>query len=182
MILENMIAQKRAVPMLIVMSNGDTDGSWGGGSGPEGIEMLGKELLGDIIPLVEKNYRAMPGRENRAVAGLSMGGGQAFTIGLKHLETFAWVGQFSSGLVSDNQFDLARHVPGFLEDTAGANRKLRLLFLSCGEEDPRMPGQLNLVDLLKERGVKHVWYSSPGAHEWKVWRHSLAEFLSRAFR
>jgi enterochelin esterase-like enzyme len=181
-ILENLIAQKRTVPMMIVMSNGDTDGSWGGGSGPEGIEMLGKELLVDIVPMVEKNYRVMPGRENRAIAGLSMGGGQAFTIGLKHLESFAWVGEFSSGLVSDNQFDLAKHLPGFLDDAPGENRKLRLLFLSCGEEDPRMPGQLNLVDLLKEHGIKYVWYSSPGAHEWKVWRHSLAEFLSRIFR
>jgi enterochelin esterase-like enzyme len=181
-ILENLVAQKRAVPMLIVMSNGDTDGTWGGGSGPEGMEILGKEQLGDIMPLVEKNYRVMPGRENRAIAGLSMGGGQAFTIGLRHLESFAWVGEFSSGLVSDNQFDLAKHLPGFLEDAAATNRKVRLLFLSCGEEDPRMPGQLNLVDLLKEHGIKHVWYSTPGAHEWKVWRHSLAEFMMRAFR
>ena len=102
--------------MLIVMTNGDTDGTWGGGSSPEAIELLCKELLGDVIPMIEKNYRVTANRANRAITGLSMGGGQAFTIGLKHLETFAWVGEFSSGLLSDTEFNLAKHLPGFLDD------------------------------------------------------------------
>jgi len=181
-ILENLIAQGKAVPMLIVMTNGDTDNTWAGGSSPEALDLLGKELLGDVIPLIEKNYRVNTNRVNRAITGLSMGGGQAFTIGLKHLETFAWVGEFSSGLLSDTGFNLARHLPGFLDDPARANQQLKLLFLSCGTEDPRIPGHMDLMDTLKAKHIRYVWYPTPGAHEWKVWRHSLAEFLPKLFR
>jgi enterochelin esterase family protein len=181
-ILENLIAQSKATPMLIVMTNGDTDGTWSGGSSPEAIDLLGKELLGDVIPMIEKNYRVTANRTNRAITGLSMGGGQAFTIGLKHLDTFAWVGEFSSGLLSDTEFNLGKHLPGFLDDPARANQQLKLLFLSCGTEDPRMPGHLDLTDALKSKQIHYVWYPTPGVHEWKVWRHSLAEFLPRLFR
>ncbi len=181
-ILDNLIAQHRAVPMLIVMPNGDTDGSWAGGSSPEGIELLSQELLTDIIPMIDRTYRVAPGRENRAIAGLSMGGGQAFTIGLKHLDLFAWVGEFSSGLVSDTEFHLDRHLPGFLDHPADVNRKLKLLFLSCGTEDPRYPGQLDLADNLKQHNIRYVWFPTPGVHEWKVWRHALAEFAQKLFQ
>jgi enterochelin esterase family protein len=181
-ILENLIAQGKAAPMLIVMTNGDTDGTWSGGSSPDAIDLLGKELLGDVIPMIEKNYRVTANRTNRAITGLSMGGGQAFTIGLKHLDTFAWVGEFSSGLLSDTEFNLARHLPGFLDDPARANQQLKLLFLSCGTEDPRMPGHLDLTDALKSKHIHYVWYPTPGVHEWKVWRHGLAEFLPKLFR
>ena len=181
-ILDNLIAQHKAVPMIIVMPNGDTDGTWAGGSSPEGIEMLGKELFTDIIPMIARTYRVMPGRENRAITGLSMGGGQAFTIGLKHLDLFAWVGEFSSGLVSDTDFKLEKHLPGFLDRPSEVNQKLRLLFLSCGTDDPRYPGQLDLADTLKQHGIKYVWYPTPGVHEWKVWRHALAEFAQKVFQ
>ena len=181
-ILDNLIAARKAVPMIIVMPNGDTDGTWAGGSSPEGIEMLGRELLGDIIPMIDKTYRVAPGPENRAITGLSMGGGQAFTIGLKHMDQFAWVGEFSSGLVSDTEFRLDRHLPGFLDKPGDVNRKLKLLFLSCGTEDPRYPGQLDLLDLLKQHGIRYSWYPTPGVHEWKVWRHALHEFAQKVFQ
>jgi enterochelin esterase family protein len=181
-ILDNLIAQHKAAPMIIVMPNGDTDGTWGGGSSPEGIQMLGEELLSDIIPMIDRTYRVAGGRENRAITGLSMGGGQAFTIGLKHLDLFAWVGEFSSGLVSDTSFKLEQHLPGFLDHPHEINRKLKLFFLSCGTEDPRYPGQLDLGDTLKQHGIRFVWYPTPGAHEWKVWRHALAEFAQQAFQ
>jgi enterochelin esterase family protein len=181
-ILNNLIAQRKAAPMIIVMPNGDTDGTWGGGSSPEGIELLGQELLTDIIPMIDRTYRVAAGRENRAITGLSMGGGQAFTIGLKHMDLFAWVGEFSSGLVSDTDFRLDKHLPGFLDSSDEVNRKLRLLFLSCGTEDPRYPGQLDLADNLKAHGIHYVWYPTPGVHEWKVWRHALAEFAQKVFR
>ena len=167
--------------MMIVMTNGDTDNT-GKRQQPGGLDLLGKELSGDVIPLIEKNYRVTANRANRAIAGLSMGGGQAFTIGLKHLETFAWVGEFSSGLLSDTDFNLARHLPGLVEDPARANQQLKLLFLSCGTEDPRIPGHMDLMDALKAKQIRYVWYPTPGAHEWKVWRHSLAEFLPKLFR
>jgi len=181
-ILDNLIAQGKAAPMLIVMPNGDTDGTWAGGSSPRAMDLLGEELLQDIIPLIEARYRVQANAQNRAIAGLSMGGGQAFTIGLRHTDAFAWVGEFSSGLVSDRDFKLEKHIPGMLEHPLEINQKLKLLFLSCGTEDPRYNGQLNLLDVLQEHGIRAVWFSTPGAHEWKVWRRSLAEFAQRAFQ
>ena len=144
--------------MLIVMTNGDTDGTWGGGSNPAAMEVLGQELIGDVIPLVEKHYRVLANRENRAVTGLSMGGGQAFTVGLKHLDTFAWVGQFSSGLVSDADFDLDKHLPGFLRDPASVNRRLKLLFLELRRRGPTHARADALVATLKQHDIRHVWF------------------------
>ena len=181
-ILDNLIAEHKAQPMLIVMPNGDIDNNILNGSTPRGLELTGQELLTDIIPLIESNYRVAPGRENRAITGLSMGGGQAFTTGLRHRELFAWVGEFSSGLISDAEFKLDKHVPGFYNDPAAINRELRLLYLSCGTEDPRIPGHLDLLDDLKAHNINAVWFPTPGAHEWKVWRHALADFAPRLFR
>lgn len=181
-ILDNLLARRKAVPMLIVMTNGNTDGTWAGGSSPEGIALLAKELLVDVIPFVEKNYRVLVTRENRAITGLSMGGGQAFTIGLKNLDTFAWVGEFSSGLISTADFDLEKYMPGLLADAANLNQKLRLFYLSCGTDDPRYNGQLNLADVLAEHHIRYQFAGTPGGHEWKVWRHLLADFLPRLFQ
>jgi enterochelin esterase family protein len=181
-ILENLLAEAKAAPMLIVMTNGDTDNTWAGGSSNEAMDMLGKELLGDVIPLIEKRYRVKAGRDNRAIAGLSMGGGQAFTIGLRNPDSFAWVAEFSSGLLSDPSFDLGKHVPGLLEDAAAADRRLKLLYVSCGDADPRIPGHENLSALLKSKGVKHEYRTAPGGHEWVVWRTLLADLLPRLFR
>jgi enterochelin esterase-like enzyme len=181
-ILDNLLAQGKAVPMLIVMPNGDTDGTWTGGSSPQAMDLLQQEMLSDIIPMIEAKYRALANARGRAIAGLSMGGGQAFTIGLRNMDMFSWVGEFSSGLVSDNEFHADQSFPGLLQHPEAVNGKVKLLFLSCGTEDPRYNGQLNLVDTLKEHGVHAEWFSTPGAHEWKVWRHSLAEFAQKAFR
>ncbi len=176
-ILDNLIAEHKAVPMIIVMPNGDIDNNILNGSSPRGLEVTAQELITDVIPLIESNYRVAPGRENRAITGLSMGGGQAFTTGLKHPDLFAWVGEFSSGLISDADFRMEKNLPGGID----AAKKLRLLYLSCGAEDPRMPGQLDLVDDLKAHNVNPVWFPTPGNHEWKVWRHALADFAPRLF-
>lgn len=179
-ILENLLAEKKAMPMLIVMPYGESTAT--GGGMPEGYERVYRELQDDVMPLVESRFRVFTDRENRAIAGLSMGGGQAFTIGLRHLDSFGWVGEFSSGLLSDDNFRIASYLPKLVADPEGTNAKLRLLFLSCGTEDPRYAGHLNLVDDLKSLSIRHVWYSTPGAHEFKVWRHSLLEFLPLLFR
>jgi enterochelin esterase family protein len=181
-ILENLIAQKKSVPMLIVMTNGDTDRSWAGGSSDQAMDTLGRELFTDVMPIIEKNYRVIPNRENRAIAGLSMGGGQAFTIGLRNPDRFAWVAEFSSGLLSANTFKLSQHIPGLLEKPAAANQRLKLLYLSCGTEDPRINGHLDLVDTLKAAKVNAVWFPTPGVLEWKVWRHALADLMPRLFQ
>lgn len=163
--------------MLIVM----TDGSWAGGSTEQALAALGEELLADVIPLIEKSYRVLPGRENRAISGLSMGGGQSFIIGLRNLDQFAWIGEFSAGLLAGVEFDLDKELPGILKD-ASLNQKLRLFWIGCGTDDPRFNGHLDLVEKLKSRGINHVFRTTPGGHEWKVWRHQLADVLPELFR
>jgi enterochelin esterase-like enzyme len=181
-IADNLLAQRKAVPMLIVMTNGMTDGSWAGGSTPEALDTLGRELVGDVIPLVEKRYRVLAGRENRAITGLSMGGGQSFVFGLRNLDRFAWVGEFSAGLLSGVDLDLDALAPGVLKDGSIVNRRLRLFWIGCGTDDTRFNGHLDLVDELNRRGIRTVFRTTPGGHEWKVWRHQLAEFLPALFQ
>ena len=177
-ILDNLIAQHKAAPMIIVMTNGTPYNN----NRQVSMDLLTQELLGDVMPFMEKNYRVLPGRENRAIAGLSMGGLQALTIGLKNLDYFASVGVFSSGLISDAGFNLDQYLPGFLSRPAEVNRQLRLMFLSCGSEDPRYGGHEALVNALKQHKINYVWYPTPGVHEFKVWRHSLYEFAQQVFR
>lgn len=162
--------------MLIVMPNGYP--AHGEGSTPEGTEETARELMADIIPLVEKTYRVIGDADHRAIAGLSMGAGQAFLTGLRHTDTFGYVGVFSSGVVSDVDFDLRTSVPGLVAKSAP---QPRLLFLSGGTDDPRYAGYIKLMETLKANGIRYEWFSTPGAHEWKVWRHSLAEMVPRLF-
>lgn len=198
-IADNLIARGSADPMMIVMTNGhvtpDGRGS-GGGSTPEAIGLLTRELLGDVIPLVERMFRTLPGPESRAITGLSMGAGQAFTIGLNNLDTFAWVGEFSSGMLSRTpevlEFDpaapsrqpLSKLVPAVFDDAEEVNRRLKLLYLSCGAgDDSRIAGQIKFAQSLDELGIRHHPFQEiPGGHEWKVWRSLLADFLQLIFR
>jgi len=174
-----LIAGKKAVPMIVVMTNGLTDGTWAGGSTREGVKMLEDELLNDVIPLVEKTYRAKKGRAYRAITGLSMGGGQAFVMGLRNLQTFAWVGEFSSGTLSDKDFEMDKELPGLMD--ASLNKKLGLLWIGCGENDPRFPGHRVLANTLTKKGIKFKNLTMPGGHEWRVWREELAGFYQNIF-
>jgi enterochelin esterase family protein len=180
-ILENLIAQQKAVPMIIVMTNGLTDGTWAGGSTPEAMKALEQELISDVIPLVEKDYRVLPGRENRAITGLSMGGGQAFVMGLHNLDKFAWVGEFSAGLLSDKDFKVDELLPGIMQAN-NLNSKLKLFWIGVGTDDPRYNGHLVLVDALNKKGIHNEFHDTPGGHEWKVWRVELEGFLQKIFR
>jgi len=180
-ILDNLLADGRAVPMIVVMPDCLTaDGSWAGGSSPEGMQTLEKELLEEIMPWVEKNYQVLTGPEHTAMAGLSMGGGQAFVMGLRHPERFGWIGEFSSGLLSDKDLHVDSLWPGRIQATL--NRHFRLLWIGCGRDDPRYPGHLALTSLLKKRGVRFLFHSEPGGHEWKVWRLELYGFLQKLFQ
>ena len=118
-------------------------------------EILTLELLSDIIPMIDRIYRVAPGRENRAITGLSMGGGQAFTMGLKNLDLFARVGEFSSGLVSDTEFDLDKYLPGFLDHPEDINKKLRLLFLMA-KDSTRPARSRRLRKLLCRRPLNRL--------------------------
>jgi enterochelin esterase-like enzyme len=181
-ILDNLIAKNEAVPMMIVMTNGLTDGSWAGSSSVEGMQQLEEELILDVIPLVEKNYRIAEGKSNRAIAGLSMGGGQAFVIGLRNLDKFSAVGQFSSGILSDNNFDYNAYIPGLMDNPQEVNKNLQLLWISCGTKDPRYQGHLNLVKHLNEKGINIRFHELPYGHEWQFWRIQLHDFAKAIFK
>ena len=180
-ILDNLIARKKAVPMIIVMPNGLVDGTWASGSTPEGMQLLEQEMLKEILPAVEQTYRTLPGRENHAITGLSMGGGQAFVMGLRNLKRFAWVGEFSAGLLSDKDLKMDALLPGIIT-SSNLNPQLRLFWIGCGTADPRYPGHLVLADQLRKKGVKFEFHDDPGGHEWKVWRLQLEGFLQKVFQ
>lgn len=181
-ILDNLIAKGKAVPMMIVMTNGLTDGSWAGGSTTEGMAQLETELFVDVIPLIEKRYRVAEGKANRAIAGLSMGGGQAFVIGLRNLGKFSAIGQFSAGILSDGNFDHNKYLPGVIENPQKINTEVQLLWISCGTKDPRYQGHLNLVKDLKGKGINCEFHESSFGHEWQFWRSQLYDFAKELFR
>jgi len=193
-ILDNLIAQKKAAPMIIVIPNGDVGssgppsvpGAPSPGAGMQRYDVIEKETVGDIIPFIERHYRTLSNRENRAIAGLSAGGGISINVGLKRLDLFAWVGQFSSGMFGGvagyAPFDVERISPGFLKDPAATNKRLKLLYFSCGEQDPRMPYQAKAAESLRAQKIDLTFRSFPGVHEWKVWRRSLADMAQMLFR
>ncbi len=181
-ILDNLIAGRNAVPMLVVMTNGLTDGSWSGGSTVDGMNTLEQELLTDVIPMIEKRYRVLANRENRAIAGLSMGGGQAYVIGLRNLDKFSYIGQFSSGILSEASFDYEIYIPGVISNPAAINQQLNLLWISCGIKDSRYAGHQYLVSDLKSRGIEFEFHDLSAGHEWQFWRVQLHDFAQRLFK
>jgi len=139
-------------------------------------------MFTDLIPMVEKNYRVAPGRENRAMAGLSMGGMQTFTTGLQNLDKFAYLGGLSGNCGSfGGPFDSKTSCGGAFADPAAFNAKIKVLFLSTGSvEGPRVK---QFSDALTKAGINNVYFESPGtAHEWLSWRRALADFAPRLFR
>ena len=115
-----------------------------------------------------------------------MGGGISINVGLKRLDTFATVAEFSSGMFGGvggyAPFDIDKISPGFLKDPAATNKRLKLLYFSCGADDPRMPFQTKVVEELRSNKIELTFKSFPGAHEWKVWRDSLADLAPMMFR
>jgi enterochelin esterase-like enzyme len=169
-ILDNLYADKKLLPMIVVMPNGFARKP--GDTGRAGA--FEDDLLKDVIPYIESHYSAKTGAENRALAGLSMGGGQSLNIGLKHLDTFAWVGGFSSAV---------GRTGSPLSDADEATKKLRLLWVSCGDKDGLMTANKTFHTTLEEKKVPHVWYvDADGKHEWPVWKNDLYLFSQMLFR
>jgi len=184
-ILDNLIAQGKAKPMLVVMPLGygapeivkaGFRGFSDAGLRQRNFDRFRDALLGEVIPQVEKSYRVAADRGSRAIAGLSMGGAESLYTGLNALDRFAWVGAFSSGGLRD-EFDA--DFPGL---DAKANDKLRLLWIACGTEDRMIEVNRKVRAWLTSKGVKHEAVETPGAHTWMVWRRNLAEFASRLFK
>jgi enterochelin esterase-like enzyme len=177
LILDNLIAAGRAKPMLVVMENGYAtrpDEPPGRGQADRFAELVVNEL----VPLIDGKFRTRADREHRAIAGLSMGGGQAMRTGFGNLDQFAWIGAFS-GAIRD--FDIEKSYGGVLSGTDYANRQLRLLWIGCGTEDRLIEPARQLHEALTERKVEHVWFEGAGSHEWQVWRKHLYDFAPRLF-
>lgn len=179
-ILDNLIAQGKAKPMVCVLTDGhasNPNASTNPNAGTLGRNaVFQKDLLEEVVPFVEANYRVKADRLNRAIIGLSMGGGQSLGIGLNHLDKFAWVGGMSSSLRDPDQ-----SIPGLLADPNGANEKLKILWIACGKDDRLVAGARTLSTMLKEKGIRHTYVESDGAHEWPVWRKYLAQFAPLIF-
>ena len=138
-------------------------------------------MLNDLIPMIEKTYRVLPGRENRAMAGLSMGGMQTFMTGLASLDKFAYIGGFSGSSGGRGGFDPKTSNNGVFADAAAFNKKVKVLFLGIGSVEG--PGTKNFSEQLTKAGIKNVYFESPGtAHEWLTWRRCLNDFAPRLFK
>jgi enterochelin esterase family protein len=184
-ILDNLIAQGRAKPMLIVMPLGYGNkeviaNGWAGlrktGVWQDSIEKFREALLKEVIPQVDKAYHVSADRNARAIAGLSMGGTQSLFIGLNALDRFAWIGAFSSGGLDAN---FEKTYPAVNESI---NAQLRLLWIACGQQDGLIGLNQKLVDWFKSKGVKLTWVPTPGTHSFTVWRRYLAEFAPLLFQ
>ena len=178
-ILDNLYAEKKLVPMVVVMPNGQPGGGGGPGSGAnfnQATTTFEQDLLESIIPYVEANYSVKTDRESRAIAGLSMGGGQSFNFGLKNLDKFAWIGGFSSALqIGGNPATRATNADDL-------NKKIKLLWISCGTEDSLMTSNRQFHTTLEQRKVNHVWHEEPGAHSFPVWKNDLYLFSQMLFK
>ena len=180
-ILDNLIAEEKAQPMLVVMPQGHALQAAGvaplvrlSGETQMYSERFPKDLLEDVIPLVERRFRAIADADHRAIAGLSMGGGQALTIGLTHPDLFHYVLGYSSALSA--QFMKAEEeFKEVLANPARANARLRLLWLSCGKQDVLYQANRQFAETLKAKGMKLAYRETEGAHVWSVWRNNLNE-------
>jgi enterochelin esterase-like enzyme len=189
-ILDNLIAEGKAKPMLVVIPNGNVSrpGSAAGGYNDEAMAAFKEELFGSVIPFIESDFRVKTGASNRAIAGLSMGGGQAFYTGLRNTDMFANVAVFSTGLFGGigrqpgTVFDAEAVIPGLLTNPGLFNNKLKVFYISVGEQDPRIEPTRKMVQTLREKGLKVEFSSFPGSHEWQVWRKSLHDFAQKLFR
>lgn len=188
-ILDNLIAEGKAIRMIVVIGNGNATkpGVNARGYTEEGMAAFKEELFENLMPFIESNYRVKTGPENTALAGLSMGGGQSFFTGLRNTDTFGSVGVFSTGLfggIREAATDFAPEtiVPDILQNASDFNKKLDLFYISVGEGDPRITPTKKLIELFRKNGLEVEFNSFPGGHEWQVWRKSLHDFGQRVFR
>ena len=184
-ILDNLIAQGKAKPMIIVMPLGygtmemiqQSWHAWDQAALRDAnFSKFTEALLSEVMPQVENEYRIAEDRNARAIAGLSMGGSESLLTGLNHLDKFSWIGAFSSGGIPE---DFAKDFPSL---DAQANQQLHRLWIACGTEDHLITINRNLREWLKTKGVNHTDIETPGMHTWMVWRRNLAEFAQLLFQ
>lgn len=207
-IMDRLLAEKKIKPMLVIMPNGHPDEP----AAPHVVpgprratlpsaqvsemhtRLSSQGMLDDVMPFVEANYRVKGNRENRAIAGLSMGGEQAVFIGLNHLDRFAWIGSFSGAFVmlpgrtapagpTDSGINAAMLAANFPQLSASASQRLHLLYFSCGTDDGLIAVNRDMKKWLRSKEIGFVDVETPGyAHVWRYWRISLIDFAPRLFR
>lgn len=176
-ITDNLLAQKKCVPMVIVMTNGHAVERRTDADRMRNVEMYEKELLESVIPLVESTYTVKTDAKNRGIIGLSMGGQQSLVIGLKNAKQFAWVGGMSSAVR-----DPDTTIGPILKQPGQLNKYLKLLWFQCGIDDRLISDNRKFSSMLDERGIRHGYKETPGNHSWPVWRKYLAEYLPIVFK
>ena len=181
-IMDNLIAQGEAVPMIVVMESGDVKAPFRGGDNRAGRSQYGatfyRIMTEDLIPYIDTNFRTLSDREHRAMAGLSWGGHQTFDLVMANMDKFAWMGGFSGAIFG---FDIDKTYDGAFKNADEFNKKIHYLFLSCGSEENFGTG--NLVNTLRDAGINVDYYVSPGTHhEWLTWRRSLRQFVPHLFQ
>ncbi|MDQ0638368.1 enterochelin esterase-like enzyme [Pedobacter sp. W3I1] len=180
-IFDNLYALGKLEPMLVVMPNGRAmkdDRASGNVMAPEKVAAFANfenDLIKDLIPYVEQNYPVFKDRDHRAIAGLSMGGGQSLNFGLGNLDTFAWVGGFSSAPNTKKPEEL-------LPDPARGKAMLKLLWISCGDQDRLLNFSQRTHDYLADKNLPHIYYLEPGVHDFKVWKNDLYLFSQLLFK
>jgi enterochelin esterase family protein len=176
-ILDNLIAQKKAMPMIVVMPfNGGTPAVPPIAGGPSAFE---EYMLKELMPFVDAKYRIAPGRKNRAMAGLSAGGAATYNVGLKHLEVFSQFGLFSA---AGGGGDFAARYPQLAADPKGTNARLDVLWIGCGQQDPLDKPAKDLDATLTRLQIKHTFMDREGGHVWPVWRWCLSQFAPLLFK
>jgi enterochelin esterase family protein len=179
-ILDNLIAAGKAKPMVVAMLDGHPLGQVQRDAAPArrgaSLDAFRRELLEDALPLVESRYRVQPDAAQRAIAGLSMGGGQSLGVGLTNLDRFGWVGAFSAAPPS------AETQQAIFADPAATNARLKLLWIACGQDDFLKSRNEEFVAALKARNIGHEWRLTAGDHSWPVWRGYLADLAPKLFQ
>jgi enterochelin esterase-like enzyme len=178
-VLDNLYADKKIVPMIVVMPNGRAQpNDRAEGDVFKTAPAFGKfdqDLLGSIIPFIESKYAAKTSPENRAIAGLSMGGGQTLNFGLGNLDTFAWIGAFSSA-------PNTKPAEQLLTKPQEAATKIKLLWISCGDQDGLINISQRVHAYLKNQNIPHTWHVDSGKHDFAVWKNDLYLFTQKIFR
>ena len=183
-IADNLIAQKKIGPAIIVMTNGHPvprpdPAARSADYGQDNHNAMEQELLTIVLPFVEANYPVRREADGRAIVGLSMGGAHALGIGLNHLDKFGWIGGFSSGITTDG-LD-ARFAP-LLSTMEKKTPRPKLVWIACGKDDFLLERNETFIAWLDQKQVPHEWHLTAGGHEWPVWRDYLTQFLQRIFR
>jgi enterochelin esterase-like enzyme len=180
-ILDNLYAENKIEPMIVVLPNGRAmkdDRAIGNifdSAKVQAFANFEKDLLNDLIPYIQKNYKVYKDRDHRAIAGLSMGGGQSLNFGLANLDKFAWIGAFSAAPNTKLPDQL-------IPDPALARQQIKLLWISCGASDPLIMFSRRTHDYLKKNLVPHIYYIEPGVHDFKVWKNGLYMFTQLIFK